>query len=160
TTGGAIFERPITVSTHAASDIEKALAAPVICRQWRRPPPKLLFVLGQYFGIGTPFISKPLRRAFEIIACPVSHSRRPSGAVEQRVILYCSCRLAPPTSRNRVQDVECPQLFAVICVALRMFREQCLDRLASEPRSHCIVSGHQHILAPGPEQGSDKSADR
>ena len=53
-----VGHRPEAVAAHAAADIEKAFAPPILRCQVDRPTAKLLFVIGQDFGIGVPLLAK------------------------------------------------------------------------------------------------------
>src|SRR5919197_1113742 len=53
-----VGHRPIAVASHAAADVEKAPTLPICRGEVDRPAAKLLLVLRQDLGIGSPLVPK------------------------------------------------------------------------------------------------------
>ena len=116
-------------------------------------------MLGQYFGIDIPLVAETVGRALEIISCVLGHSRtRLSSGGEHGRIGWRGTRR--PTRRHREQDVESPQLFAVVVPAGEVLVEQRFERRALEPIGDRVRARQQDVAAPLAEEGADQGADR
>src|SRR5215472_8018380 len=65
-----------------------------------------------------------------------------------------------PTRRHREQNVESPELFAVVMPAGEVVIEQPLERIALEPIGDRVRGRKQNIAAPLAEERADQSADQ
>src|SRR5215472_5719660 len=65
-----------------------------------------------------------------------------------------------PTLRHREQNVESPELFAVVMPAGEVLIEQPLERIALEPIRDRVRGRQQNIAAPLAKERADQSADR